>query len=48
MKPNPGSKEAIEQVCTCPVVDNHYGKGVPWGDEVQFWYTQGCPVHKTK
>lgn len=41
-KPNPGSKEAEEQGCTCPVIDNHYGKGLPDGN---FWYTMGCPIH---
>lgn len=41
-KPNPGSEEAIKQGCICPVIDNHYGEGLPNGD---FWYTEGCPVH---
>ena len=46
--PNPGSKEALALGCTCPVLDNHYGKGSGWknpdGSEA-FWVTQGCPVH---
>lgn len=41
--PNPGSKEAIEQRCICPVIDNHYGAG--FGDPLKFWITGGCPVH---
>lgn len=43
---NPGTQEAIEKGCTCPVVDNHYGKGAPCaeGDGPHFWYTQGCPL----
>ena len=28
---NPGSPEAIKQGCTCPSMDNHNGKGFPWG-----------------
>ncbi len=44
--PNPGSKEAIEQGCLCPVVDNHKGKGILQPDEtILFWYTSNCPVH---
>jgi hypothetical protein len=26
-QPNPGSKEAVELSCCCPVWDNHYGRG---------------------
>lgn len=43
--PNPGSKEAQEMGCKCPVVDNHYGKGFMMDGEISFWYTQDCPVH---
>ena len=25
--PNPGSKEAREQGCLCPIIDNEHGKG---------------------
>lgn len=46
--PNPGTAEAVEAGCTCPVMDNHYGHGVPFGKGVQFWYTEGCPVHTNK
>lgn len=46
--PNPGSKEAKEKGCTCPVLDNEYGKGAyidkKTGKPV-FWYTEGCPIH---
>lgn len=48
-KPNPGSKEAGEQGCTCPVIDNHYGKGPYEKDgEPRFWITEGCPLHDNK
>ncbi len=43
--PNPGSKEAIDQGCKCPVIDNHYGKGIPTGDENQFWISEECQLH---
>lgn len=45
--PNPGSAEAIKKGCRCPVLDNNYGRGVPWGGEgaFMFWYTADCPVH---
>ena len=44
-KPNPGTQEAIDMGCTCPVIDNHYGKGVTIDGCIEFWYTEGCPVH---
>lgn len=44
-KPNPGSAEAIEQGCICPVMDNNNGAGIIMDGEQVFWYTEGCPVH---
>lgn len=44
-KSNPGSPDALFQGCTCPLIDNHYGRGVPSDKEPLFWYTEGCPVH---
>lgn len=46
----PGSKIAIEHGCTCPVIDNHYGKGIPYTRDdgcvgYTYWYTYGCPIH---
>lgn len=47
--PNPGSKEAQEQGCICPVVDNNYGEGFAWGKGKKcFWMTDGCPLHRQK
>lgn len=44
--PTPGSKEAREQGCTCPVMDNRYGEGVTGQDgSLQFWINEGCPLH---
>jgi hypothetical protein len=41
--PTPGSPEAQEQECTCPVMDNNYGKGI--GKPPKFWMNQECPLH---
>lgn len=43
-EPNPGSDEAIEKGCTCPVLDNNHGKGVAFAGE-RFWQDFDCPVH---
>ncbi len=43
LKPNPGSKEAQDQGCTCPVLDNNHGKGVGG----LFWMNSDCPLHGT-
>lgn len=43
--PNPGSAPAIARGCTCPVVDNGYGRGFVIGDSLTFWYNADCPVH---
>lgn len=53
MKPNPGSNEAIDQGCTCPVMDNARGKGIPVpnGDgtySTAFWMSGSCPIHGFK
>ena len=44
---NPGSKEAIEAGCTCPVLDNGRGRGY-YGQPGVFVYTVGCPVHTAR
>lgn len=44
--PNPGSKEAREQGCLCPVVDNEFGKGyLGRGDRFGFIADEDCPLH---
>jgi hypothetical protein len=46
---NPGTNEAIAQGCICPVIDNHYGKGVPQMDGTRaFWIEENCPMHGKK
>lgn len=42
---NPGSKEAIEAGCTCPVMDNNHGKGILINGQRQFWYSGDCLLH---
>ena len=42
--PDPGTKEAIEMGCTCPVMDNEYGRGY-MGQEGVFVHSSACPVH---
>ena len=42
--PNPGSDDAMKIHCTCPHMDNNYGKGI-MGDGGLFWINQTCPVH---
>ena len=39
--PNPGSNEALEQGCLCPVLDNCHGEGVSGS----FWINADCPIH---
>jgi len=43
----PGSQAAIDQGCTCPVMDNHYGAGM-YTDKhgnVIFVLNSDCPIH---
>ena len=47
---NPGSDEARSKGCTCPVMDNGYGKGYMGGvkDEdgnMIFIMSMSCPIH---
>ncbi len=48
-QPSPGSKEAQKAGCLCPVIDNHYGKGIRWEDvKVVFYMNVDCPLHVSK
>lgn len=42
--PNPGSKEALDMGCECPVLDNARGRGY-MGVEGIFVMTESCPLH---
>ena len=42
----PGSPEAVDKGCTCPVMDNGYGKGRGGNGECLGWWIAGdCPIH---
>lgn len=46
----PGSPEAVEAGCTCPVLDNCNGAGVPTldkdgGRQTAHWIDWDCPLH---
>ena len=49
MTPNPGSKEARDLGCKCPVIDNGYGIGILGGimmnGKPQFYFDSECPIH---
>lgn len=47
MESSPGSKEAWDRGCTCPVMGNAWGQGVahPANTGVFFWINAACPLH---
>nr|DAS11478.1 MAG TPA: hypothetical protein [Caudoviricetes sp.] len=46
--PKPGSDEAVNKGCLCPIMDNGHGKGVGGnGEEYGWWVTSECPLHGT-
>lgn len=47
--PPPGSKEARDLGCECPVMDNRYGLGIPQPDGVPlYWRSDICELHALK
>jgi hypothetical protein len=44
-KPNPGSPTAKKQGCTCPIIDNHYGKGFMLSGKKVWWIDETCKLH---
>jgi hypothetical protein len=47
-QPNPGSPEAIEKGCECPVIDNVHGRGSGhYADDGSplFWISGDCKLH---
>ena len=47
----PGSPEAIEQGCTCPVFDNRKGRGCWLTDKdgkPLYYINEKCPLHVAK
>jgi hypothetical protein len=47
LPPPPGSTQAVEMGCTCPVIDNGRGKGhmKDKNGYILFIITEGCPLH---
>ncbi len=45
--PPPGSPEAVALLCTCPVMDNQYGRGYRYVQGHPVWYVimADCPLH---
>ena len=41
---NPGSDEALDAECLCPVLDNGHGRGY-YGQKDVFVYNLSCPLH---
>jgi hypothetical protein len=47
----PGSPEAVEKGCDCPILDNSRGKGAYGGGirdsdgDILYWINQKCPLH---
>lgn len=48
-QPNPGSNEAVDMGCTCPMFDNCHGAGayIEKGEPL-FWINDKCPIHSAK
>lgn len=45
-RPHPGSPEAVDQGCRCPIIDNGHGKGRGGNGERFGWFMrQDCPLH---
>lgn len=42
--PNPGSAEATDMGCECPVIDNAHGLGANCNPG-EFWINATCPIH---
>jgi hypothetical protein len=48
---NPGSTEALQLGCKCPVMDNQYGEGSGYYSDdgtPAFWNNAECPLHGIK
>jgi hypothetical protein len=46
MASNPGSPEAVQSGCTCPVLDNGRGRGAyQVGGVWVHWINGDCPLH---
>lgn len=46
--PNPGSEAALKLGCSCPVIDNHHGRGRPTHDGYLFIKDPACRIHEDR
>lgn len=44
----PGSDEALNMGCTCPVLDNGHGEGFVLDGQKSWWISDDCPLHGIK
>jgi hypothetical protein len=45
----PGSEDARKRGCICPVIGNHYGRGVPKPDGGRdYWVNAMCMLHNRR
>lgn len=44
----PGSPDAVTDGCSCPVLDNHHGKGVRYPSGPAWYVNEDCPLHGGK
>lgn len=42
--PNPGSDEALDLGCKCPIIDNNHGRFPVMGED-GYWINEACPIH---
>jgi len=47
-KPSPGTPEALDLGCTCPVLDNNHGDGFVVNGERIWWRNAECPLHSKR
>ena len=48
IEPHPGTNEAIEAGCLCPILDNRHGRGHFMAPDGVYGYNEGCPIHWPK
>ncbi len=41
----PGSDEALDKGCQCPVLDNGHGRGIIIDGRTEYWINGDCPIH---
>ena len=44
-RPYPGSREARDAGCRCPIIDNAHGRGYMCDNHERFVVNDNCPIH---